>query len=114
MLLDFQKPGTHVAWNCTARELNGHNWGSSLQESDHHDAQDMQVGTLIFGNLLHTGRERAHQSVAEQDSEKCANQGCGNFVSDLFWRAAEGTHGNHDAEYGGDNSQARQGISHAA
>jgi hypothetical protein len=96
------------------RELNGHNWGGALQEGDHYYAQDMQVGALIFSDLLHTGRERAHQSVAKQDSEKCADQDCGNFVSDLFWRAAEGSHGDDDAKYGGDNSEARQGVSHAA
>ncbi len=35
-------------------------------------------------------------------------------MADLFRRTAEGSHGDHDAEHGGDNSQTWQGIGHAA
>ena len=86
----------------------------SFQERNHDHAQDMQVCTFILSDLLHTGCERPHQSVAKQDAEKCAHQGGGNFVADFFRRPAKSSHGDHNAENGSDNSQAGQGIGHAA
>ena len=103
-----------MAGNRASRELDRHDRGGSLQERNHHDAQDMQVGALVVRSLLHAGGQRPHQSVAQQDAQKCADQGGGDFVADLFRRTAERAHGDNHAEYSGDNSQAGQGIGHAA
>ena len=101
-----------MAGNGAARKLNCHNRGVSLQERDHHHAQHMQVGAFFFRSLLHAGRKRPDQTVTEQDAQKCADQRGGDFVSDFFWRAAQSSHRDNDAEYGRDDAESGKGIGH--
>src|SRR5260221_5347925 len=67
-----------------------------------------------LGGLGHVGGDGANQSVAEQNTEKRPYQGGGNLVSDFFRWPAERSHGDNDAEHGGDNSEAGKGIGHGA
>ena len=51
MFFYFEKPGAHVAGNGAAGKFDGHDGGAAFQEGDHHDAEDVEVSALIFGNF---------------------------------------------------------------
>ena len=68
---------------------------------------------LVIGKFDHVGGDGTDQSVAQKDAEESADQGGGNFLADFLGRAAERAHGDDDAEDGGDDAEAGQGIGHA-
>src|ERR1035437_5542426 len=103
-----------MAGDGAPRHFHGHDGGCAFQERDHQNPHHVEEGMLFVGGFGHVGRDRPDQSVTQQDAQKCSHQGGGNLVSNFLRRAAESPHGDHDAEHGGDNSQAGQGIGHGA
>ena len=56
----------------------------------------------------HERGEWSDQSIAQQNTEECADQRGGNFVPDFFGRPAKGAHRDHNAQDGGDDSKTSQ------
>ena len=63
-----------------------------------------------FGLLGHAGGEWADYAVTHQDAEEGADEGRGDLLADLFWRAAERAHGDDHAQDGGDDAEAGKRI----
>ena len=72
----------------------------------------MQIFVVVVGGLAHVGGQRARHAVAKQDAKKRAHQRRRHLFADLFRRAAERAHGDHHAQHGRHNAQARQRIRH--
>lgn len=69
---------------------------------------------FLFGGFGHIRGDGSDQSVAEQNAEKSANQRGGNLLSDFLRWAAQGLHGNDDAQHRGDDARPGQRICHRA
>ena len=102
-----------MAGDGAACDFHGHDRRAAFQERNHQNAQHVEVRVFIVGDFDHVGGERTDQAVAQQDSEESSDQGGGDLLADFFGRAAQGAHGDDDAENRGDNSEAGQGIGHA-
>ena len=103
-----------MAGNRPPGKLHRHDGRRAFEERNHHHAQDVEIGALFLGDLAHAGSDRPHQPVTQQNSQKSANQRGRYFVADFFRRSAQRSHGDDDAQHGGHDAQAGQGIGHAA
>ncbi len=66
---------------------------------------------LFLGIVLQGARQRADEAVGGENPEEGAHQGGGDVVADLRLAAfAKQRHGDDDAEYRGDDTEARQGV----
>ena len=59
---------------------------------------------------MHVRRERPQKAVAKQNAQEGSHQRGAYLVANLGRRSADGAHGDHDAQHGRDDPQARQGI----
>ncbi len=60
--------------------------------------------------ILNRFRNRFHDAVREENSEERTDECGGNLFANRLCASADRTHGDDDAEYGGDNSVARQSV----
>ena len=60
---------------------------------------------FFIGCLAHVRRDGSNQPVAEQNAQERAHQGSSDFVANLVWWTAQGSH-RHDTENGLDDAQS--------
>src|SRR6267142_3308388 len=96
-LLSSLEAWAHVRRNGPAAVLHRNARRRAFHERDDDYAHHVIVGVLLIYRFGHGGGDRADQSVAQQNSQKRADQRGGNLVADLFRRAAESAHSNDHA-----------------
>jgi hypothetical protein len=54
--------------------------------------------------------QRVHEAVGDENAQKGSHQGGGDLLTDLFNGTGDGSHGDDNAQNGGDNAEAGHGI----
>ena len=79
------------------REFDTHQRRATLQKRNDGHADHVIEMAFFFGGLAHFGRDRTQQAVAQEDSQECAHQRRGHFVTDFLRRTAQRAHGDHNS-----------------
>src|SRR6266404_8924085 len=96
-LLSNLEAWAHVRRNGPAAVLHRHARRRAFHKRNDDYAHHVIVGVLLIYRFGHGGCDWADQSVTQQNSQKRTDQRGGDFVANLFQRAAESAHGDdHD------------------
>ncbi len=94
-----------------AAELDGQRRRHAGSGSDQAGLDRLEHVQLFLGIVLQGARQRADEAVGGENPEEGTHQGGGDVVADLRLAAfAKQRHGDDDAEYRGDDTEARQGV----
>src|SRR6185437_16682191 len=73
-LIYFRKAGTHMDRDGAAADLDGDLRRSSLDGREHEHTEHVGEAALFVSGFGHLCAYRTHQTIAEQDAEKCTDQ----------------------------------------
>src|SRR6185437_130416 len=109
-VLELREAWTITRLYVAARKLDGGHRRITAREREQGSADRHHVCLLRTYPCLHRGRDRPDHSVRKQNSEERSDQCRGDFLTDLRRRSANRSHRDHDAEHGGDDSEARHRV----
>ena len=96
-----------MAGNGAPRYFHRHDRFAAFEKRDHEDAHHIEKGMFLFGGFGHVGGNRADESVTKQNTEKSSYECSGDFVANLFRRAAQSAHADYDSQDCGHDSETR-------